>query len=309
MGRVVAGTDVELDLEETQEEGECQGLARVGPRGETKADLDLIEATKTTNGVGLSASKTLRQTEHLQARRLLRKVDCLGSIDRPWADLEEQGSVSHDVDTAATLDAGGLGPLQTLNTDGTVVGDLSKRLGNSGNGRSTCGLAKIDSSAVQPADGRTKDDGRNQGVSADTNPHVAGVGERGNRVKGVDTDNVCTQRVEGEVARVLNGTGGDRHRRNQAIGRGHVEATLVVQVTGKGGESVVHNGVVDTRVDGETSNLQAQWRHGDSVVSDGQGQRYCKAPGRSKKLSDGAHGFGWNSCKNYENPFLFILQN
>lgn len=266
----VASTNVEGNLEDTQEEGKRQGAARVAVRGEAGADTESVAVSETNHIVGLGAGDTLRQTKHRQLRRVGRKVDGLGIGDAPRADEKQKLRIVHDVDTSGTANTGGLQPLQTLKTDGTVVGDGAERLGNGHRGGGAGALTKVDFTRVQPQCGRPKGDGRKQRVSADTKPHVTGVGESGDGVQVVATHDTGSQGVEGEISAVSDQTQRDGDGRCQPICGGDVETTLVVQISRKDGGCVVYDGVVYAWVDCERPNQQANGRNAHRILCDGQ---------------------------------------
>lgn len=191
-------------------------------------------------------------------------------VDVPWAHLKLKGCIRHDVDTSRTFDTGGLQPSQTLNTHGTVIGDRAKSLRDGHCRRCTRVLTEVDLTRVIPVGSGAKNDRWGQGVAADTKPHVTGVGKSTNGVQVVVGDDAGSQGVESEIARILDGTRHDRDRGSQAIGRGDVEATLVIQRAPKGGEGVVHNGVVHSGIDGETADLHINGTHVHGIFGDGQ---------------------------------------
>lgn len=179
-------------------------------------------------------------------------------------------AVSLDVDTTSTLDACGLHPVQSLDTDGTTVVNGAECLRNSNWRGSAELLAKVNLTSVLPVQSRTKNNRRDHRKDWNTQPHVTGVDESSDRVQVEVSDHIGSQGVECKVTLVHDRTRGNGHRGSQTVGRGNVKRTFIVQVSSEGCEHVVNDREVHIRYDIEISDLQVDRRHQYSVLRDGK---------------------------------------
>lgn len=144
---VVASTDLEVDLEDTEKERKRQGVALVSVGGETKVYHELLARSKTSDVVSSGAGDGLSQTQNVKGRVVTSESEGL-AVGHSKKFSEVKLRLLSERHTARSIDVFQLGPLDVLQTDCTVVGHSSSKAGESDQSLVTVGLLNRDLTIV-----------------------------------------------------------------------------------------------------------------------------------------------------------------